>query len=245
VKREAACGLSVGHVLRPEVMEARKELYRGWLKCAGSGVGRKLLDVGCGTGMFMAEAGKTGWDVWGTEADLPLLGKAAVSFPGRVSQAGTLMERAFDVITLWDVLDCMTDPVGELGKLLLLLRPGGHIMIRVRNSFFHFNLLRLQTIMGMQFRFAPAVIHRFAFSGDTLGMVLDKTGFSGINISNSTLTPGESHVLINSLKKRAVGILKSAIYLSVQAVSVLTRGSILLGPSLTATACRPGKEERQ
>ncbi|MBL7183339.1 MAG: class I SAM-dependent methyltransferase [Anaerolineae bacterium] len=79
--------------------------------------GRRLLDVGCHIGVFLGIAQERGWAAWGIEPSR----WAAREARGRGLQVieGTLDDvhlagESFDVITLWDVIEHLTDPLREL-----------------------------------------------------------------------------------------------------------------------------------
>lgn len=68
----------------------------------------KLLDIGCGTGIFMQAAQNASWKVDGTEPD-PGARKVAQSRVGETIyetiNAPELQTKRFDIITLWHVLE--------------------------------------------------------------------------------------------------------------------------------------------
>jgi len=100
----------------------------------------RVLDVGCGDGLFIAFLRKRGWDSWGAELsetacryavnelllekDKVLCGDfLKISLPGSY----------FDLITLFDVLEHMPDPATVLKRCSELLKTGGGIFIQVPN----------------------------------------------------------------------------------------------------------------
>src|SRR2546425_9016417 len=100
----------------------------------------ELLDIGCGTGNFLAAARDAGYRVTGTELD----GKAARFakervglrrvFPLTISEfAGQHAEEKFDVVTFFEVLEHQAAPVEFLQKVSLVLKPQGTIALSVPN----------------------------------------------------------------------------------------------------------------
>jgi SAM-dependent methyltransferase len=111
---------------------ARKE--RKALPWHGQG---RLLDFGCGGGVFLERMSVQGWQVTGldlapaavrrvrTELGLPAL---VGSLPHPELDPGS-----FDVITMWHSLEHVHDPRGVLREAFLLLAPGGKLIVAVPN----------------------------------------------------------------------------------------------------------------
>jgi SAM-dependent methyltransferase len=97
----------------------------------------RLLDVGCASGIFLSAAANAGWNVVGVEPSEALCDAARARLAGRgeiiqapLEQVG-LQPSSFDVITLWDVLEHVTDPVAFLERCCSLLAPGGILIANV------------------------------------------------------------------------------------------------------------------
>jgi SAM-dependent methyltransferase len=96
-----------------------------------------LLDVGCASGTFLHTAVEAGWTGVGVEPSETLSAKAASLLGGRARVLTTSLEQAdlpndrFDAVTLWDVLEHVTDPVQFLQRCAALLRPGGFLFVNV------------------------------------------------------------------------------------------------------------------
>ena len=96
----------------------------------------EILDVGAGTGYFLAAMKKAGWKITGIEPDALARQQAAQSQGIQLLTAESLFqlpEAHFDVITLWHVLEHVHDLHAYLDQLMRLLKPGGHLMIAVPN----------------------------------------------------------------------------------------------------------------
>lgn len=115
----------------------RDDRLRAWALRARLGPGR-LLDVGCGTGAFLAAAREAGFEVVGTE----LSRVAAETARGRFGidvRVGPFVGKQFgggerfDVITMIHVLEHMRDPAATLATARRLLVPGGVVVIEVPN----------------------------------------------------------------------------------------------------------------
>ena len=98
-------------------------------KMAGSGRGRRLLDIGCGEGTFLQAAKECGWEAIGTELN---------STSGRqrgLEVFSSLDECAgrgpFDCITLWHSLEHMQDPWAVIGRIRRLVAEDGLVLIAV------------------------------------------------------------------------------------------------------------------
>lgn len=94
----------------------------------------RLLDVGCGLGVFMAAAQARGFAVEGTEvsnyAAEYVRGKLGVPvFLGDLGQAGYPTE-SFDVVTLWDVLEHVQRPSALLHTVYRITKAEGWLVVR-------------------------------------------------------------------------------------------------------------------
>lgn len=106
----------------------------------------RLLDVGCGTGEFLREMARAGWQVCGCERDSKAAAYAAqhdvldvicgdIESLGRIPgpASGSQPAVAFDVVTMWHVLEHLYAPHQALSAVRDLLAPGGLLIIAVPN----------------------------------------------------------------------------------------------------------------
>jgi SAM-dependent methyltransferase len=100
--------------------------------------GKKLLDIGCGTGSFLKLAQTLGWEVTGTEftkATVDKLNSEGVNCLHGNLENPALQGKLFDLIHLNHVFEHVEDPVTLLRQAGSLLAPGGMILIEVPNEF--------------------------------------------------------------------------------------------------------------
>jgi len=136
--------------------------------------GRLLLDVGAYTGVFVEIAARHGWDAWGVEPSRWAVEQARAR--GLQMVQGTLetvelSEETFDVVTVWDVIEHVTDPRGTLEQAHHLLKPGGLLVVHtidIESPFARLMGARWPWLMEM---------HIYYFSRRTLRAMLEACGF--------------------------------------------------------------------
>jgi SAM-dependent methyltransferase len=110
--------------------------------------GGRLLDIGCGTGGFLAAAQRLGFEVTGLDFDE--VGVQAARERLRVDDihSWTLLDfmarrpnEQFDVVSAFEVLEHQQDPLGFLKACAALVRPGGRVVLSVpfRDRWPHWN----------------------------------------------------------------------------------------------------------
>lgn len=94
--------------------------------------GKSLLDYGCGAGAFLAHMRARGYSVEGVEpgAEARILASQTASCTVHTS-LDDIGPRQYDVITLWHVLEHVSDPSETLHRLKQLLSPTGVLLIAV------------------------------------------------------------------------------------------------------------------
>ena len=129
-----------------------------------------LLDIGCGTGEFLATMKQAGWSVQGVEPYEPAKNSAIKNFQIPVTDlAGqsSLPDHAYDVITLWHVLEHAHDLHRSMAEISRLLKPGGLVLIGVPNcdswdaKFYGAHWAAYDTPRHL-FHFNPATMRRLA-----------------------------------------------------------------------------------
>ena len=159
------------------VSNLRLDLLARYVESTG-----KLLDVGCGKGQFVHMAQTRGWNAWGVELDEGACNYARTHLGLQTVLNGSLdhpeLPGEFDVVTLWDVIEHVPDPVGIFKHSAERLRAGGVVVVRTAN-------IRSWTFDRHRSRWwAFGSDHRFYFSPDSLRAAMNAAGLSVIEVLN-------------------------------------------------------------
>jgi ubiquinone/menaquinone biosynthesis C-methylase UbiE len=214
-----------------------------YLSSQGRNIDRSILDVGCGFGYFLELASRNGWNTYGVEiVDSAVevarkkLGKKNI-FHGSLRNAH-YPDEYFDAITLWDVLVMVDNPIEELRECYRILKRGGKLGIRVRNADFQKIIYRiylpLSKVVSAPKIKKPYVFHPYNFTKTSLDLILQRGGFSDIQIINSPLTKGDPYG--HSQIRVLTPIIKYTTDILTKTLFQLSRGRLVIGPSLLAWA---------
>lgn len=135
----------------------------------------KLLDVGCAAGFFVKAASDAGWDAMGVEpcrwlANYGINELGVKVLPLTLSEA-KFPDHSFDVVTIWDVLEHVPDPLAELHEIFRILRPGGLFMVNYPDAG-----TWQAKLAGKHWWFYLSV-HLTYFTRDTVQAMMRKAGF--------------------------------------------------------------------
>lgn len=135
----------------------------------------KLLDVGCAAGFFL-EAASAHYEVTGVELS-PFASSYAREtlglrvFTGDVSD-GVLDGEQFDVVTVWNTIEHMSDPLGAFAAIARITRPGALLALSTGDVSGPLARIDLRNWNLM----APPY-HLFFFSPKTIDLLLAAAGF--------------------------------------------------------------------
>jgi SAM-dependent methyltransferase len=167
-----ACHLCGGRRIQ-EVAHPYGRLFR-------DGAGRRLLDFGCGTGLFLELAHKRGFDCYGVDlaADAVAAARRRPSggnvYQGAPADVPEIAAGGFDVITMWSVLAHLATPVEDLTMLRGLLADDGVLLALTVNA----ASLRFRRQLDAWGGFTPN--HLIFFAPDTLRLLLGRAGFGAV-----------------------------------------------------------------
>jgi len=94
---------------------------------------KTLLDIGAGTGDFLATAKRQDWTVEGVEPNASARGKAKDKGVVLFSDLKEVSNNKFDVITLWHVLEHLPNLDKQIETIVSLLKENGTLVIAVPN----------------------------------------------------------------------------------------------------------------
>jgi len=152
--------------------EVRDFLFRV-LRNEGAASSGRLLDIGCGYGVFLSLLKHTGWKLEGLEP-----GSVSVAFARRelglevhewVLNDNTLPRESFDVVTMLAVIEHVNDPLATIKKIAELIRPGGYLLLTTPS-------IKQQVLsrgIGNYYKF----VHTYYFSETTLSSIMKQAGF--------------------------------------------------------------------
>lgn len=137
--------------------------------------GRRFLDIGCATGMLVADMGRRGWDSEGVEicresAEYGIR-ERGVKITIATLEEARLPPDSFSIVHFSHLIEHVPDPRGLLREVRRLLVPGGYAIVTTPN------------IGGLQARlFGPGwrsaiADHLTLFSRPTLRRLLEEEGF--------------------------------------------------------------------
>lgn len=143
--------------------------------------GDTLLDIGCGSGRFLAWARFAGWTACGTEVDPDAAHRAREK--GFAIHEGSLSElvasgRRFDAITISHVIEHVHEPRDFLRSARQLLKPGGHFWIETPNIAAHG-----YQCFGERWRGLEPPRHLQIFNPEALRGLLEEVGFGAVSFA--------------------------------------------------------------
>ena len=191
----------------------------------------KVLDAGCGCGFFLKEARNRGWDVAGVDPSEESIAYADKLLGANIARKGTLedfsQEQVYDVITMIDALGFSSAPWADVEKVKRLLKPGGLLFLRCSNGLLHSTILKMSSKLKMDDVINNLLVfHKYPLTPGFIRRLLGDYGFSIVSIQNAMPSQGN---FFNRLLKKAVGI-------AVNSLCFISRGRIIIGPSLEVIA---------
>ena len=111
--------------LSPVTLKRYHELLDEFEKYKKTG---KMLDVGCGIGLFLIEAQKRGWEVYGTEYTdraIEICRSHNINMKQGKLDPAWFSSETFDIVTSFEVIEHINNPVEEVRNINEVLRMGG------------------------------------------------------------------------------------------------------------------------
>jgi SAM-dependent methyltransferase len=176
-----------------------------------------ILDYGCGTGMFLGECKNAGWDTYGIEPDddaRKIASEQNLNLFSDKSKIEThVADKKFDAITLWHVLEHVTDVPETLAFFKQKLKSNGVLIIAVPNHvsydaqyykefwaaydlprhLYHFELKSIQGLLGNG-GFQLIETRPMKFDSFYVSMLSEKYMTGTVNLVKAFLTGLKSNI---------------------------------------------------
>ena len=186
----------------------------------------KLFDIGCGYGFFLQEMNIRGWQVSGLE-----ISKTGRQFARNTMDLTVFSEplehlslpnNAFDVVTLFYVIEHVLDPLLLLKEINRILKSNGLVLIRWPHTT---PIVKILGPLSKKLDLYHTPFHLYDFSPNTMASFLAYAGFSSIEtvITGHTRPSGR----LNRYSSMLFGRISDALF-------SMSRGKILL-PGISKT----------
>ncbi len=193
----------------------------------------RILDIGCGYGHFLKIMEWRGWKTEGIDPSpntVSYARKEGLNVVNTTIDEASLPESSFNAVTMFYVLEHLTDPLNALRKIHNLLAPGGALIIRVPHTT---PVVRLLSALKISNNLYDAPFHLFDFSPSSITRLLEKSGFTAIKVmpGEPTAPPRQTERLVSLSFGYAAKLLYN-----------FSGGKLLLpGVSKTTIAFKPGE----
>ena len=121
---------------------------------------QRILDIGCGIGMYVRKFREFSQQVWGIDVELPRVQEGSRAVPNLSVARGEdlpFKEASFDVVFLNEVLEHVEDDARTVAESCRVLRPGGYVVIFVPNRLYFFETHGFYLGKKFIFRLLPLV----------------------------------------------------------------------------------------
>jgi SAM-dependent methyltransferase len=106
-----------------------------------SGPPGRVLDVACGTGKQAMRMSRRGWEAWGLEASMHMIGMSRLLYPNAakvhfvrsIAEGLPFKDNTFDRVLCQGSLDHFVDPFSFMRESARILRPSGRLVIALAN----------------------------------------------------------------------------------------------------------------
>ena len=163
-----------------------------------------LLDVGCGKGGFLEAARERGWQVQGVELCAEVA-KGTMERVGVQVYIGSVFDielrsETFDLVTMFDVIEHLEEPVEALQICYRILKPGGALAISTPNL----RGLGCRLLGAKAFAVWPDE-HIFYFGPASMKRALQMADFTEVEIASREIYPENAATVISSFRGKNGG----------------------------------------
>ena len=188
------------HTARDLMLKKKRKLVQSLTK------GKRLLDIGSGTGYFLNHMQENGFKVVGVEIDGDARAATLKNFKIKVNAPEALLEQKLtekvDVITLWHVLEHLHDMDGYMQSMYRQLNDNGVVLIAVPNH----KSYDAQHY-GKHWAAYDVPRHLWHFSPATVARLADKNGFKVIDQKRLPLDPFYNSLLSEKYQESKLSLI--------------------------------------
>jgi SAM-dependent methyltransferase len=161
----------------------------------------RLLDIGCGMGLFVKNAVNAGWKAQGIDLDRDMIEYGRKTFGADLSCAmlNELPGAYFDVITMFNLLDHLHTPLDFLKEVKRVLKPNGVIYTNLHDAG-GWKAKKYQKDWGA---YCPPM-HLYYYSPHTLEILVNKVGLKILMVPGINLKEGIKVILVNDDDPRKI-----------------------------------------
>lgn len=149
--------------------------------------GKRILDVGCSNGAFMKAAERRGWSPEGVELETSSY-QVALQNGLHVRNEDLLScafpDQAFDIVTMWQLIEHLSAPRELVAEIKRILRPGGLLVVSTPN---------IQSIawklLGERWGAVEPEVHLHLFTVKSLKYLIQDVGFETKAIETLDIKP--------------------------------------------------------
>lgn len=163
---------------RASIAELQREFIVNNFEVTGS-----LLDVGCGDGCFAKIMATHGWQVTGLDPALPPATETGTVRLICGTFSALSADEKYDVITLWDVLEHVENPLNLIVEARKWLAPNGLMVIETGN------FQSSGRITGSEDWWNYQLDHRWYLSPPQLVQLMTSAGLTDIRLATRVLRP--------------------------------------------------------
>lgn len=143
----------------------------------------RLLDTGCGIGLFLGVAKERGWEVHGTEFTdkaIELCAAQGITMHKGALDPGNYPRDFFDVVTSFEVIEHINNPLEDMANIGAILRSGGLLYVTTPN----FNSLS-RSVLKNKWNVIQYPEHLSYYVPRTMQALLKKSQFETLNIQTT------------------------------------------------------------
>jgi SAM-dependent methyltransferase len=164
----------------------------------------KILDIGCGPGIFLSEARSRGWTTYGFDvSDFAVdyargcLGLQEVKKMDVEDLA--YADDSFDAVTMFHVIEHVFDPNKLVHACYKIIKPGGIIAVETPDI-----STRRARKAGVNWKYIKTPEHLNYFSLKTLSRLLTRAGFKTVGVKRATDSTGMMIALCGGKEKAKI-----------------------------------------